>query len=269
MNKERNAVTTVDMKDMTSEELEQLIYAELDGARDPKVVRDALRLLRERDSFETPVLPRTMDVWNKYKQLETKKSAKRPQRALARVAAVAAVVIMLVSTIPSVFGAENIFVLIGRWSRELFSFVTQEQETSEGLYAFETNHPGLQELYDVVSSNGITQPVVPMWIPEGYQLEAVREITQIEATKIVGMFSSGDGKFVITIEQIKGSWQNKFTKDESPVDELEIAGITHYIVSNTDKSAAIWHNEGIECYITTSLDIETLKAILISVYSGG
>lgn len=268
MNKERNAVTTVDMKDMTSEELEQLIYAELDGARDPKVVRDALRLLRERDTAESPVSSQVMDAWNTYKKLEIKKPAKRHQSVLKRIAAVAAVVIILISTIPTVFGAENIFVLIGRWSKELFSFVIQDQESLEDRYVFETNHPGLQELYDVVSSNGITQPVVPMWIPEEYQLDVVRVIEQKKSIKIVGKLCAGPYEIMISIERIQGAWQNKFTKDEQSVEKLEIAGVTHYMMSNLDMSVVIWHYEGLECYITTNICEDELKKIILSIYLG-
>lgn len=269
MYKERNTASTVDMEAMTSEELKQLICTELDGSKDSKVVCDALRILKDRDTSGSSVPTQAMDAWNKYRKLEVKKPVKRVKTVLARIAAAAAVVVILTATIPKVFGADNIIVLIGRWSQELFTYVNQGKEAPKDQYVFRSEHAGLQEIYNVVASNGITQPVVPMWVPGEYQLGDIQEINQRQKTKIVGKFFSGPSRIIITIERIEGSWQNKFTKDELPVIEMEIAGITHYIVSNIDMSAAVWHNEGIECYITADLCVDELKEILLSIYSGG
>lgn len=268
MYKERNTASTVDMEAMTSEELKQLICTELDGSKDSKVVCDALRILKDRDTSGSSVPTQAMDAWNKYRKLEVKKPVKRAKTVLARIAAAAAVIVILTTTIPKVLGADNIIVLIGRWSRELFTYVNQEQEAPEGQYVFRSEHAGLQEIYNVVVSNGITQPVVPMWVPGEYQLEDVRVINQNKSTKIVGKLSAGPSKIMISIEQIQGAWQNKFTKDEHFVTELEIAGVTHYVVSNWDISTAIWHNEGLECYITTNTNEDELRKILLSIYLG-
>ena len=46
--------------------------------------------------------------------------------------------------------------------------MTERNEQPE--YVFETDHPGLQQIYDAVVEMGVTEPVVPMWVPEGYDL---------------------------------------------------------------------------------------------------
>ena len=269
MDKERIITSEVDMKAMTSEELEQLVCAELDGSRDSKVVCDALKILKERDASGAPVTPQAMKAWNKYRKLELKKPVDRSKTALARIAAAVAIVVILTTMIPKAFGADNIIVLIGRWSQKLFSYVNQEQEGPKDQYTFRTTHAGLQEIYDVVSNNGITQPVVPMWIPEGYQLEDVRVINQKKSTKIVSKLSTDTSKIIITIEQFHDAWKNKYNKDENTAVEVEIAGVIHYLISNLDMATAIWHNGNIECHITTDLSADELKEILLSVYLGG
>lgn len=266
MNKEKNTITTSDMETMTSEELRQVIRAELDGPKDPKVVRNALRILEERDTVDVPVSSDVKEAWNKYKQFEVKKPVRKPRIILLRIATAAAILIMLTTMIPKVFGEENIVTLIGRWSKDLFSFGSPDQETPGVEYIFKTDHPGLQSVYDVVVNAGITQPVVPMWVPEEYQLEDVRVIQQSKSIKIVGKLSHGNSNIIITIEQFEDSWQNKYNKDDGPVSEVEIEGILHYIVSNVEMSTAIWHHDNLECHITTDLRANDLKKVLLSIY---
>ena len=269
MYKERNTASTVDMEAMTSEELKQLICTELDGSKDSKVVCDALRILKDRDTSGSSVPTQAMDAWNKYRKLEVKKPVKRAKTVLARIAAAAAVIVILTTTIPKVLGADNIIVLIGRWSRELFTYVNQKQEAPEGQYVFRSEHAGLQEIYNVVVSNGITQPVVPMWVPEEYQLDVVRAINQNKRVKIVGKLSSDISEIIITIERVQDTWQNKYSKDENPVIEVEIEGIVHYMMSNVDMTTVIWQRDNIECHITANFNVDEMKKILLSVYSGG
>ena len=53
----------------------------------------------------------------------------------------------------------------------MFAFFSPDEPTQAiEEYEFRTEHPGLQEVYDAVAGLGVTEPVVPMWIPEGYTL---------------------------------------------------------------------------------------------------
>ena len=59
---------------------------------------------------------------------------------------------------------------------------------------------------------------------------------------------------------------NTYPKDEETVIVYEYAGISHYVMPNKDKWAAVWSVENVECSIITNNTENELYEIVKSIY---
>ena len=170
-----NATKRETLAQMPMEQLEELLQGELRKQYpDEDTVKGIMEELEIRDK-DVPVPEHIVQAWNDM-QMNTKPKktqAKRKPRKhtwLTWVAASAAVFCMLLVTVPQALGAENIFTAIARWTDRIFSF---DPIKPPYVYAFQTDNPDLQTVYEEITGYGIDQPVVPMWLPEGYQLSEI------------------------------------------------------------------------------------------------
>lgn len=265
MKKETKIIRLTSLYALPTQQLEQLLRQELDGRRDRQTVLQIVSILKERDtaSAQGAQPPAQESGETFHTALPSKKRI-----ILLRVAAIAAVLALLLTIVPPVLGAENIFQLIGSWTQDIFSFLTPEcTEDRSGERHFETDHPGLQKLYDTVTQYGATAPVVPTWLPEGFELESVDIFPQKQSTKVTAYFMHGEYYIIVCCEVYKDSAANAYPKDNIDVEMVEQGGIKHYIVCNDGKWIATWGVDNAECALVTNFGKETLSALIVSIYS--
>lgn len=262
------------------EELENLSTLELDGILRKELDRDtpdretvllALSILEERDPTDSENRPEgAEEAWERLlnRPKISSKPAKKPAKWLAAVAAAAVVALVLLIAIPQSAGAENIFQIIGRWTRDIFNLSDGTERQIQDDYVFQTDHEGLQQLYDAVVDQGITDPMVPMWIPDEYELVQLDMLSQQDKPKVYACFVSDDKYIQFTFETHGSEESNKYPKDDIVVEEYEHKGICFYVVSNEDTWKAMWYSGVAECAIFTNDTEWTLHQILNSI-SGG
>lgn len=268
-----------EFRSMQAQDLAEMLRTELGKeCPDRDVALGILNILEERDT-KAP-LREDIDVdavWERFLARREQYSAaveacvpkKRPRRWIPKAAAAAVLVIALLLVTPPVLGAGNIFELVGRWTQDIFMLidpaatVTQPQEE----YVFKTDHPGLQQLYDTVVEQGITQQIVPMWVPEECELAELDVIPTQMGNKIRAYLISDDEYVLITYKVYKDEAYNKYPIDDDREKIYEFAGTKYNITPNEGAWTAAWSADGISCSIITTYNEEALYRILDSIYT--
>lgn len=255
---------------MPIEELDQILQAELEKEHpNEEVVLPILHELEEREK-DIPVenTPEVLEVLEKLSKHNTSsKQSIHKRRWLAGVAAAVAVVCIVVMTMSPTARAESLFDILVRWTSSVFEFFTPEKDASNPPVeiVFETNNPGLQQLYDKVTELGATESVVPMWLPEGFTLSELRDFPMRGGSKLYAKFNKGSSDISITY-RISTDITTKFEKEDSLVEVYDYGDVSHFIMDNDEKLSVIWTVDGVECSILTDIDKEDVYKTIKSIY---
>lgn len=236
---------------------------------DSNLVRRIAHVLEERDRDTSVELsPEVQALFDQFVRQGQRRTAKRSwgRSAAILITAVVAVFLMLMA-LPGEAQAGSWWDRIVQRSEEIFEFIRHRNASEErGEYKFQTDNPGLQEAYDAVSGLGVTDPVVPMWLPEGYVLEEIREIPLKTKTLEYARFVSGD-KYITYKAYVYSTEDGcEYNIDEKNVVEHESAGVTHYIMQNNDKCVSVWTKKNVECSLTIDGSKDFMCEVLDSIY---
>lgn len=185
---------------------------------------------------------------------------------LLKVATIILVVGLLLFTVPQAANAENIFEILARWTDSVFEFFIPGNTNSQPQYVFETDHPGLQQIYEAVVEMGIDAPVVPTWVPEEYELDEVKVIKEPTESTLLAKLQSKENtiSFFVVVQNMESP--RNHVKDAEKVEIFEAAGIEHYLISNNERINATWLLKNIECSVVTDCQ-EDIYKILKSIYT--
>ena len=243
--------------EMRTEQLKKTMEEEIRKSNPERsTVMECLQELKRREPEGTP--DKVLEAWEASQQFKARPAAK----GWGKIAAAAAVLVMLLlATIPRVCGEENVFQMVGRWTKELFSF----SEIHKREFVYKTDHSGLQELYDTVTALGTEKNVVPTWLPNGYKLEQLETLKRPDNTTVIANFSSDEHQIIINIMIYASMRDTEYQKGSESVEVFEMREIKHYIVENNETWTAAWSVDNMECFISASTK-ENLKQILLSIY---
>lgn len=256
-------------ENMSCQQMDKLLQAELlKDDPDENTVLGLLEEIRKVDPCEPKMVSiQTLHAWERYKDNVTKEEkpkAKHSNRWLIRCAAVVAVVCMLFAIVPHTVEADSFFGKIVSWAERVFETLTPSSVPV--TYVFKTEHPGLQALYDEMTSAGITQPVVPQWIPNELQAGKIKVLNAPFKKRIQTRLTADDCWIMCSFDIYDTEKESNYAKDTSKAQLLEINGIAHYILSNDNNWSAVWIVDNVECTVATSCDKETLIQIICSIY---
>lgn len=259
------------IEQISTEQLDEMLQHELEKESvDESAVRLIMAVLEKRDQ-DTPIEinPQIAAAWGKYQAHVPAQS--RPKFSFqswsVRIAAAVAVVIALALTVPQSAEAEGFWERLSRWTESIFEFFAPGEEPVDEEYVFQTDNPGLQQVYDAVTALGITVPVVPMWLPEGYELVECK-VNESDSKKYVyAWFSNGGSNASLDIAIRNLESPRQYSKDESNTKIREIAGVVHNILHNNGWWTAAWAKDRLECAIYIDCQEETLYKILESIYT--
>lgn len=262
---------------LTSQQLDELLHTELEREqKDSERVLQILHILEEREAGDPNNAVGVDDVWGAYQEYMLKgdclleKLTRKDKKAnwwTKGLAAVVAIVCILLFATPKVMGSENIFEILGRWTQTVFEFFKPMDSTeAPEEYIFKTNHPGLQQIYDTVVEQGVTQPVVPSWVPEGFALDEIKVTKAPMCKKIYAGLYNGDKAITIAFEIYGENRSNQYTKNQDNVFVYEKEGINHYIMSNEDSWQSVWTADNIECMVLMDCEKEIAYKIITSIY---
>lgn len=259
------------VEQMSTEQLDEMLQHELEKESvDESAVHLIMEVLEKRDqNIPVEINPQVAVAWEKYQTRASVQSrAKFSFRSWpVRIAAVVAVVIALALAMPQSAEAEGFWERLSRWTENVFEFFTPGDEMVTQEYAFETDNPGLQQVYDAVTALGVSDPVVPMWIPDGYELIECKAVKAPTKSFIYACFSNGMSKVTIDIAIRDTESPRQYSKDEENANKLEIEGIEYNLIHNDGWLTAAWTRDRLECAIYIDCQEETLHKILKSIYT--
>ena len=261
---------------LPTEQLDLMLQCELEKELvDKAAVRLIMEVLEERDqNAPVEMTERIETAWEKYQAYTPVKERPRvslggwPMRA---VAAAVLLVLLAFAVMPQNAEAEGFWERLSRWTESIFEFFVPGDEAVQTEYVFKTDNPGLQQIYDTVTGLGITDPVVPMWLPEGFVLKQC-EITETPSKSFVyACLSNGRNTVILDIAIRNADSPRQYIKDEENTITHEIAGIVHTFLHNEDSHhedwwTAAWVRDRLECAIAIDCQEETLYKILKSIY---
>lgn len=260
------------LEQLPTEQLDEMLQTELQKESvDENAVRVILRVLREREA-ETPVEvdEKVEQAWAQYSAPSMSQYPVRKWGWAWRAATVAVILGAMLLIAPTTANAERIQGMLTRWTNSILEFFDpDDKDTNSVEYEFKTDNPGLQQVYDAVLELGVTDPVVPMWIPEGYELVEIKVGETSRKNNLVANFVSGQSFFVIAFEFYKDDTAHIYQKDETSVGIYEYNSVIHQLFRNNEFWTAIWTRENIECFITIDCQEDILIKIIQSIYDGG
>ena len=260
------------LEGMETPQLDRMLLEELrKEAPNGQLIRQISKILRERDK---ELIPETDDhiqkAWEQY-QLKTMPGRKKPRLGnsiLIKAASLILVVLTLMVFLSPRAEAANFFQRLIVWTEDIFSFLNPlDADVHQQAHAFRTDNPGLQEVYDGVTALGVTVPVVPTWLPEGYELVRCDAINTPTKKYLTAEFSSGSANAVYRVVVYSDNTTSTYYKDGEIILETEKHGITHTILRNQDLLIAAWTTDNTECSICMDCPEETLLQILESIYT--
>lgn len=131
-------------------------------------------------------------------------------------------------------------------------------------------YTSLQEAFE---DCGFTRPVIPKWIPEGFQIRDVNFYDSFPGKLLYqALYHRGDETLVFLIaihlddEDIDNRSYIDFQKDEGDPIPYEAGGITHLLSTNVGRPVAVWANGPAECSCSGDITVEELKQMIDSIY---
>ena len=253
-----------------TEKLDQILQAELEKEHpNEEVVLPILHELEERER-DIPVekTPEVLEILEKLSKHETSsKQSIHKRKWLAGVAAAVVAVCILIMPLSPTAEAESLLDVLFRWTSSVFEFFTPELDASNPPVeiVFETDNPGLQQLYDKVTALGVTELVVPMWLPEDLVLSELRDSPMPGGSKVFSKFENGKYMVLLTY-RVSINISPKIEKEEDQVEWIEAGDVSHFIVENKDNFSVTWTVDGVECVMSTNLPKEDVYSIIKSIY---
>lgn len=261
------------LEQMPTQELDEMLQAELCKDNiDEDLVRLILGVLEEREA-DHPIendegIAAAVEKYTAYVDGIEATPAKPSRRwgMVLKVASVLLVVGLLFCIVPQAANAESFFELLARWTDSVFEFFNPGDDNKQPEYVFETDHPGLQQVYDAVVEMGVTDPVVPMWVPEAYELQILQVLDQSSDKLIFSEFINEEQYILFNILLHSKEVSFKYEKDAKNVTILELNDVEYYVMSNIEEQIVTWVIDRTECSIVTNCKAEELYRLLESIY---
>ena len=140
----------------------------------------------------------------------------------------------------------------------------QSDETGEIVADRESPFYELRSMLDMLN---VTEPVVPTWIPEGFEKREIdlHNYSGFNCSTAV-FYENGERNLGISVcLAVNGSSPSYFV-DENSVTEYVSNGITHYLATLGDIQTAMWTNGYVYVDVFGNITREELCKIVDSVY---
>lgn len=260
------------LDEIPTDQLKQMLDEELQKEKtDPASVKLILAVLEERHAEEPkPVSSVSEEARQRYQERMEELFPPEPRKRwapLLKVASVLLVVGLLFATVlPQKAEAETFWEMLQRWSSTVLSYLGREDKFGKMEFTFETDNIGLQQVYDAVVELGVKDPVVPMWLPDGYELVELELCNTPVLQGVWAVFSLNGNEIFYQINVYNGEPAHQYYRDDSHYESYELEGATYNITRNNDRWSVIWAKDNIECHITLNCQEDTLRSILKSIY---
>ena len=123
--------------------------------------------------------------------------------------------------------------------------------------------PELIEFERTLIDRGITEPLIPKYLPEGY----VPSEFYSEERAITAAYEKEDHTVFIMVREIDTNNGARYEHDGGQPEIYTVGGITHAISTNLGNYTAVWENQGYECSIMGVPSRNELIRMIDSIYA--
>lgn len=184
---------------------------------------------------------------------------RRSLRGILRVACIAAVliVILLAGSITAYAMGFDVWGAMAQWTQDVFGLAAPGEDS---IYPEDDDPRKTLEEY------GITESVLPNWIPEGYEYSGI-EVSDTPMRKMLDItYSNGHNEIWLTIAVLTDSSMRTYEKDAENATIYIANGIEHYIATNLDVTNIVWATSTCECAISGNFSLEVAQQMITSIY---
>ena len=256
------------LEQLSTSQLDAMLRAELEkDLPDEHAVRLILKVLRCREANYPLQINENVEAACRVYEEKTALKERRGKAPLIKAAVALVVCGFLLFALPQEANARGIFDRIAAWTESIFELFSPDERGGQKEHVFRTEHPGLQEIYDTVTELGVTVPVVPMWIGDGYELTDCKVIETPRTVKVLGTFVYGDKTATYELNIYSENVSSKYHKDEPDAEQYESSSISHVILQNEGVWIVVWTRDNIECSIFVQCQEDDLYDIIDSIYT--
>lgn len=193
---------------------------------------------------------------------------KRSRRLTFKFAVIAAAMVFLIGSVAAQAFGLNVFGAIARWSAETFQMRSEEVPYA----AIRTNPLDEDEtayydtLQDAVDAFGITEPLVPQWVPERFELVEVEVFNRTDGIYFCAEYWCDDEYFEIRYKELNDFDFRSLEKEDNYMGVYICGKINHYLMSDKELWKAYWQNGELECRMSGNVSEQELKDIIESIY---
>ena len=264
---------------MSTEELQEILrkhaHGELETEPDTQELFEIMEVLSVRRQKEEPQAFRSNEeayaefcehYMPKEDQEARPKVIRFPNRFLKTVAAVlAAVLILAVGTSVTAEALHvDIWGKFANWTKEIFQFTDMRDGTMATNPEKEYNAE-LKSLQDALSQEGVTEKLVPTWMPEGYKSKDLQIMHTPRVLNISAVYEKNELELIIKIRQTIGVQAPQVEKNDDFLEMYVVDGVEYYIFSNTETLQAAWSIGEFECGISGKITLEEMKKMIDSI----
>ncbi len=129
------------------------------------------------------------------------------------------------------------------------------------------------DMWEALADCGLARPVVPQWLPEGFEQIELAEITGFPDELLYqAAYRRNEEALVFFVavhlpreEGLQNS-TGTFQKDEGDPEPYETGGVTHMLFTNAGRASAVWVNGPAECAISGDITMDELRQVIDSIY---
>lgn len=259
------------LESLPTSELDEILYIELQNKNvDSNAVHMIMDVLKERDSDDLIEISASAETaWNKYRAHGVEQTrCHNPYKCLLRVVSIILVLALLMFALPQKAEAGNLwnrFIYLTDSVLEFFNPYGANDHRVE--YVFKTDNPGLQKVYDAVVEIGVIEPVVPMWIPEGYEFKKCKSTFARSGNSVCASFEFDNREIIFLVSVSETDLVTEYQKDRTDVQLFENGGVKHMIVRNNERWSVVWVNGKAECMLTMDCQEESVYKMIQSIYT--
>ena len=188
---------------------------------------------------------------------------RKSSRHLFRAACIAAVLvaILLGGSLTAQASWGNVWASVAQWTKDLFGFSSNSiNATLDSIYS------GDNDPRDTLQRYGITELLVPTWMPNGYSFSEL-EIVETPVRKTFYLrYRNGQAEIAMSIALTASN--STYTHEKNSPDAIIYTanGIDHFIMKNLDEATIAWTIGTYECSIRGLISVEDAQKIVDSIY---
>ena len=258
------------LRNMDTEALRSLLMMELSAEGELNIVKiqEITDIISEREQLDVPDVNASWeDFQNQYRSTEplhtldqeqpVSPARKSRHKALRRVFLVAAVLasLLLGATLTAHAAEYDLWGAVAQWTSETFGFAFHQSDEKMDAVS-----PELQPLWNAMEDAGISDPLLPTYLPEEYQqVELIEDQNQKFWS---AAYQSTDDLFIqIQVQNGKnGDWL-VLQKDEDTPERYVWDGVEFYMMTNMGQYVVTWSSEQYAYLIFGSNESEVYKMI--------